>query len=321
MRYNNRKTVDVHIPKGSLSGQSIVLSGEADFNHDTTPGDVIFILTQAPHPTFTRKGHDLAMELTIGLDEAISGVERPIRHLDGSEIWIQSASSSKRGLSSKLGWPSHHHHHHHSKSDQDSFPDATAQSSPSPSTKETPLVIQTGDVQVLKGRGMPKRHLPGEFGDLYIQYRVEMPDARNGDALTPDEHAELSRLLTKLQGTGKHDNDHHRRHQHQHRKEDGHTDRDRKGTNEIHILQAAKPEDFGRASGKVMLDDEDTATGGGLHDDHGDEFHPFASGASSFFHSGGTGGTSRFYFGSSGNHFGMGGNEDDDDGNVQCQQM
>ncbi|KAL3936058.1 MAG: hypothetical protein SGBAC_008539, partial [Bacillariaceae sp.] len=52
------KSVEVHIPKGSISGQSIVLSGEMDFADDT-PGDLIFVVSQRPHPVFTRKGHDL----------------------------------------------------------------------------------------------------------------------------------------------------------------------------------------------------------------------------------------------------------------------
>lgn len=84
------KSVEVHIPKGSISGQSIVLSGEMDFANDT-PGDLIFVVSQRPHPVFTRKGHDLAMEMTISLEEAICGLKREIRHLDGSNVWIASA--------------------------------------------------------------------------------------------------------------------------------------------------------------------------------------------------------------------------------------
>lgn len=296
----SQKEVDVHIPRGSLSGQSIVLSGEADFHDDTTPGDVVFILTQVPHPTFTRKGHDLAMELTIGLDEAVSGVKRPIAHLDGTQIWIESAKTKRQNRSSGKFHDNDHHENH---VDDSPF---------------VPLVIHTGDVQVLKGRGMPKRNRPGEFGDLYIQYRVEMPEAKNGNALTLEEQQELSRLLTKLQGKnhllhGGHHGPQHERKRNENTKEED--------TYESHILQAAKPSDFGRASGSVVLEDEYDM--GGIYEDHGDEFHPFASAASSFFHrQGGTGGTSRFYFGSSGsNPFDMGGNDDNDDGNVQCQQM
>ena len=305
-RSYNRKTVDVHIPKGAINGQSIVLSGEADFNHDTTPGDVIFILSQAPHPKFTRKGHDLAMELTIGLDEAITGFQRPIRHLDGTEIWIESARIDSKHES----WLSRHSHHHDKDVDNDKTDERDSSTDDVSHPIVSPLLIRTGDVQVLKGRGMPKRNQPDEFGDLYVQYRVEMPDAKSGDILTESEKAELSRILTKLQGT----KTKHSKNRRQRKKASDSEQED----DSIHILQPAKAEDFGRASGKVILDDDEGSShaGSGLHDD----FHPFASSGSSFFHSGGTGGSSRFYFGHSGNAFGMGGN-DNDDGNVQCQQM
>lgn len=85
-----QKSVQVHIPKGSIQGQPIVLSGEMDFADDT-PGDLVFVISQTPHPVFTRKGNDLAMEMTISLEEAICGLQREIKHLDGSSIWVESA--------------------------------------------------------------------------------------------------------------------------------------------------------------------------------------------------------------------------------------
>jgi DnaJ-class molecular chaperone len=284
-----QKKVDVHIPKGSINGQSITLSGEVDFHDDTTPGDLVFILTQAMHPTFTRKGHDLAMELEIGLEEALCGLQRPIVHLNGEELWIESAKTPQG----------------------------------------RPLVIQTGDVQVLKGWDMPKPNHHGEYGDLYIQYRVEMPKAKVSNALTEDEMKELSRLLSKLQGSnkflchGKGGSKIRKKKEQSNmnvsadeREEDEEMEGELHG---IHLLQDAKPSDFGTASGKVIWEEEDGLHG---HQDHGDDFHPFAASASAFFGSGSSsqGSTgSSFYFGGnfgSGNPYG-----DDDDGNVQCQQM
>ena len=84
-----------------------------------------------------------------------------------------------------------------------------------------PTIIQTGDVHVLKGYGMPKKRgtLAGggggrhdvdaqddqEYGDLYVQYIVEMPGSSsnkgvNVDNLCPRERVELARLLSKLEG-------------------------------------------------------------------------------------------------------------------------
>lgn len=82
-----------------------------------------------------------------------------------------------------------------------------------------PSIIQTGDVHVLKGHGMPKTkrasghdHLDQrQFGDLYVQYIVEMPGSTaasstaskvmNADNLSPEERVELARLLSKLDGS------------------------------------------------------------------------------------------------------------------------
>jgi len=328
-RQRQRKEVEVHIQKGSLSGQSIVMSGEVDFNDDNSPpGDLVFILTQAPHATFTRKGHDLAMELTISLEEALCGMGRTVRHLDGSELWIESATSQQQASNGKT--------------DKDSDGDVDVDDATS-SPARTPITIRTGDVQVLKGRGMPKRNKNGEFGDLYVQYRVEMPQnskgssarAAQGQSLTNAEYQELSRLLSKLEsGSPSARSDiatrrkkfRDRRNNHHTTKADG-EGQEQRIPPKIHALKEARPSDFGTASGRIDLEEND----GGFHEDHGDDYHPFASG---FFGGpqgfGSSRGFSQFHFGGpggGGNPFGAGGSPfggpggDGDDGNVQCQQM
>lgn len=155
-----RKTVTVDIPRGAVNGQSICLSGEIDFDTTEAPGDLIFLLKQRQHPLFTRKGHDLAVIMTISLQEAVCGVKRTIQHLNGEQLVIGSARN------------------HHKADD--------------------PVRIQTGDVHVLKGKGMPKNKLGTSFGDLYVQYQVELPDMKHD--LTEKERTELTRLLDKLEG-------------------------------------------------------------------------------------------------------------------------
>jgi DnaJ-class molecular chaperone len=243
-----QKRVDVHIPKGSISGQSILMSGEMDFHQGDTPGDLIFVLTQVPHSKFTRKGHDLAMELLISLEQAVCGVEQSITHLDGSEIGVRSA-----------------------REDQD-----------------IPRVIQTGDVQVLKGYGMPKRNERDAVGDLYIQYRVQMPKNSKYSTLTPDQRKVLGKLLRKLEGIPPSE-----------KKEEEHE-------KSMHYLDKASSSDFGRASGNVAVEDDE-------HDREDDgNFHPFAS---SFAQ-----GRGMFFGGAS--PFGGRSPQDDEDGSdVQCQQM
>jgi len=316
---HQRKEVEVHIEKGSLSGQSIIMSGEVDFNDDDSPpGDLVFVLTQAPHSTFTRKGHDLAMELTISLEEALCGLQRSIKHLDGTELWIESATrhlDQPNSQESKLK----REEISNDKSDEE---DDTIDS--------IPVMIQTGDVQVLKGRGMPKRNQNGEFGDLYIQYRVEMPQnsKRKGSArgvLTKKEYKELARLLSKLEvSNGKRSRSDLARQKFRNRRDEtGEEETKEVPRNKFHSLREAKSSDFGVASGRVTWEEEEGPSGS-MHEE--EQFNPFGT---SFFGGSGFGGrtySQQFHFGGpggpfEGGAFGSSTAGGDDDGNVQCQQM
>ncbi|GAX11688.1 DnaJ homolog subfamily B member 5 [Fistulifera solaris] len=67
--------------------------------------------------------------------------------------------------------------------------------------KEIPIAvagsIQSGDIYRLRGYGMPKTGT--EFGDLYIEFEVLLPQHRN--QLTGEEYKELKRLVHKMEGT------------------------------------------------------------------------------------------------------------------------
>lgn len=240
-----RKKVQVHIPRGTASGETITLSGEMDDYADATPGDLIFVLQQRPHARFARRGHDLAIELTISLQEAIGGVEREITHLDGRKLILKSA----RRIQDTACW------------------------------------IQTGDVHVLKGEGMPKPDSIAEFGDLYVQFRVEVPKATSADRLTVEERKQLGHLLDKLEG--------------------------KKPTQlpegiAVKVLEKAKLSDFGTASGPFRRQQDEHAQD---DDQNGSRRSFYWSTA------GGFGGTHPFFGGTP-----MGDNNDDGS-NVQCQQM
>ena len=188
------------------------------------------------------------MELTISLEEALCGFCRKIKHLNGNDVWIESALN-----------------------------------------EDKPVIIQTGDVQVLKAHGMPMRG-SDDFGDLYIQFRVEMPKPANGKfPLSEKEQHELSRLLIKLGGGQA---------KKQHLRPDNNA--------ETSSLMVASIRDFGRASGPVNVSDDEH-----IYEDEGGEFHSFFS-SGGFF--GGPAG-SNFYFGGSRGAYG------DDNSDTQCQQM
>lgn len=82
-----RKILELYIPRGSREGDRIVLQGEADQLPDQEPGDIIFVLKEEQHETFERAGADLHAELRISLSEALTGFNRVVlTHLDGRGI-------------------------------------------------------------------------------------------------------------------------------------------------------------------------------------------------------------------------------------------
>ena len=48
--------LEVHIDKGMTNGHKIPFRGYADEEPGVEPGDVIFVLREAEHDVFTRKG-------------------------------------------------------------------------------------------------------------------------------------------------------------------------------------------------------------------------------------------------------------------------
>ncbi|KAL7517421.1 hypothetical protein ACHAWX_002980, partial [Stephanocyclus meneghinianus] len=62
-----RKEVEVTLPPGIVSGDSVRISGVVDGIPNCAPADVVFILSERRHETFTRRGCDLAMEVKISL--------------------------------------------------------------------------------------------------------------------------------------------------------------------------------------------------------------------------------------------------------------
>ncbi|KAK5994579.1 DnaJhomolog xdj1-like protein [Cladobotryum mycophilum] len=85
-----KKVLEIYIPRGSMQGERIVLEGEADQVPDQIPGDIVFTLVEEPHDNFSRLGNDLSAELTVSLSEALTGFKRVVlTHLDGRGISIE----------------------------------------------------------------------------------------------------------------------------------------------------------------------------------------------------------------------------------------
>lgn len=85
------KLLEVHVDKGMRDGQHITFREEGNQKPDMKPGDVVVVLQQTPHETFSRQNNDLIMKRTITLTEALCGFSFPVKQLDGRNIVVTSA--------------------------------------------------------------------------------------------------------------------------------------------------------------------------------------------------------------------------------------
>lgn len=85
-----KEVLEVPVQKGAPSGHRVTFQEKSDEHPGVTPGDVVFVLNEAPHAMFKRKGADLYVERNISLVEALCGFELEIKHLDGRVLIVRS---------------------------------------------------------------------------------------------------------------------------------------------------------------------------------------------------------------------------------------
>lgn len=85
-----KEILDVFIDRGMKHGEKLYFRGKANEAPDTIAGDIILVINEQKHETFKRKGADLVITLNISLAEALCGLTRTIRHLDGRVLRIDS---------------------------------------------------------------------------------------------------------------------------------------------------------------------------------------------------------------------------------------
>lgn len=83
-----KKILEVFIEKGMRDGQKITFNGEGDQAPGIVPGDVVIVLEEKEHATFTRKGDDLVFKAQIDLLTALAGGQFPITHLDNRVLLV-----------------------------------------------------------------------------------------------------------------------------------------------------------------------------------------------------------------------------------------
>jgi DnaJ-class molecular chaperone len=91
------KEIEVKIPAGIASGQTIRLKGQGWPSAQGRAGDALITVNVAPHPVFKPDGADLRLDLPITLYEAVLGGKVRVPTLDGAvELAIPANTNSGR---------------------------------------------------------------------------------------------------------------------------------------------------------------------------------------------------------------------------------
>ena len=80
------KVVTIDIKPGWKAGTKITYPKEGDQAIGRTPADVVFVIQEKPHPTYTRVGNDLHYTASISLNHALSGGSLEVPTIEGGVV-------------------------------------------------------------------------------------------------------------------------------------------------------------------------------------------------------------------------------------------
>jgi DnaJ-class molecular chaperone len=81
----NGEQIDVKIPAGVKDGQVVRVKGRGGAGRGgASNGDILLTVQVAPHPSMTRDGNDIRMDLPVTLKEAVLGGKVPVPTLTGT---------------------------------------------------------------------------------------------------------------------------------------------------------------------------------------------------------------------------------------------
>lgn len=85
---NEERILEIEVEPGMTNGQETKFVAEGEPHMDGEPGDLIIRIKTAPHSKFERRGDDLYTNVTISLQDALTGFEIEIEHLDGHKVTV-----------------------------------------------------------------------------------------------------------------------------------------------------------------------------------------------------------------------------------------
>jgi DnaJ-class molecular chaperone len=80
---NTSEIVDVNIPRGADDQFGYIYRNKVYAGENIIPSDMKVIVTRKDHPIFTRDGDDLHMKLDIDVNEAMKGIKKELKMIDG----------------------------------------------------------------------------------------------------------------------------------------------------------------------------------------------------------------------------------------------
>ncbi len=102
LQLTDGKNLDVQIPPGTESGQTLRLKGQGLPGAGGAPaGDAFIEIIVQPHPQFTREGHDILIEFPITLYEAVLGATLTVPTIDG-KVAVKVPVDSNTGTQLRL---------------------------------------------------------------------------------------------------------------------------------------------------------------------------------------------------------------------------
>ncbi|HEX4304075.1 MAG TPA: DnaJ C-terminal domain-containing protein [Rhizomicrobium sp.] len=98
----NGEQIDVKIPAGVKEGQQVRVKGRGGAGRNGgPPGDILIQIIVAPHPSMTRDGNDIRMELPVTLKEAVLGGKVPVPTVTGT-VSLSIPPNSNSGATLRL---------------------------------------------------------------------------------------------------------------------------------------------------------------------------------------------------------------------------
>jgi DnaJ-class molecular chaperone len=100
LQLDGGRTIEVVVPPGAEHGSTLRLKGQGGRGSPgAASGDALVEIAIRPDPVFTRKGHDVHVELPISVPEAILGASVPVPTIDGPvRLTVPTGSNSGRTL-------------------------------------------------------------------------------------------------------------------------------------------------------------------------------------------------------------------------------